>query len=76
VGVGIGAWGTSVFNNTIRNCRVGIAFWGSASNNAFYHNDFLNNSIQVQMQGPDNPVVGSWMMVMFQEVTFGAITTA
>lgn len=60
VGVGIGAWENSVFNNTIRNCRVGIAFWGSASNNAVYHNDFLNNSIQVQMQDPDNPVGGRW----------------
>jgi nitrous oxidase accessory protein len=60
VGIGIGAWGNTVFNNTIKNCRVGIAFWSYASNNTIYHNNFLNNTIQVQMQDPYNPFVGKW----------------
>jgi parallel beta-helix repeat protein len=60
VGIGIGAWGNSVFNNSIKNCRVGIAFWGYASNNTIYHNNFLNNTIQVQMQDPYNAFVGKW----------------
>jgi parallel beta-helix repeat protein len=60
VGIGIGARGNTVINNTIKNCRVGIAFWGYASNNAIYHNNFLSNRIQVQIQDPYNPVVGKW----------------
>jgi len=60
VGIAIGGYRNTVLNNTIKNCRVGIAFWGYASNNTIYHNNFLNNAIQVQMQNPYDPIVSRW----------------
>jgi parallel beta-helix repeat protein len=59
-GIAIGGYRNTVFNNNVENCKTGIAFWGYASNNIIYHNNFINNTVQVTMSDPYNPSVGKF----------------
>ncbi len=57
--IGIGGYGNTIFNNTIENCDYGLSFWDSAANNLIYHNNFINNRVQVQHK-TENPSLGQW----------------
>ena len=59
-GIGMGGYGNTVLENSIENCRMGIALWGNASNNMVYHDNFVNNTIQARLQQRLNLNVGEW----------------
>jgi parallel beta-helix repeat protein len=60
IGIQMGSYGNTVFNNTIKECGTGISFWSYAADNLFYGNNFINNTRQIQIGDTYNPVVGRW----------------
>ncbi len=59
-GIAIGAWGNTVFNNTIENSEVALTFWAAASGNKIYHNNFINNTELMHTWELTNQTVGLW----------------
>ncbi|MGD6807058.1 MAG: right-handed parallel beta-helix repeat-containing protein [Candidatus Bathyarchaeia archaeon] len=59
-GIMMGESRNSVINNTIQDTACAIYFWMGASDNEFYLNNFINNSVQVQIGEVSNPTVARW----------------
>ena len=61
VGMVIRGHGNTVFNNIIVNSKVAFHFNMDAGNNIIYHNNFINNTVAVQMGSLlKNPNVAVW----------------
>lgn len=64
-GMAIRGYGNTVFNNTIINTEIALTFEMDAANNIIFHNNFINNTRQVQMSPlllaiRTNPSVAVW----------------
>jgi nitrous oxidase accessory protein NosD len=64
-GMAIRGYGNTVFNNTIINTEIALYFEMDAANNTIFHNNFINNTRQVQMSPllltiRTNPSVAVW----------------
>ena len=60
-GMTIRGYGNTVFNNTIINTELALHFGMDAANNSIFHNNFINNTRQVQMSTLLlNPSVAVW----------------
>jgi hypothetical protein len=60
-GMAIRGYGNTVLNNTVINTEVALTFGMDAANNTIFHNNFINNTRQVQMSSLLlNPYVAVW----------------
>jgi hypothetical protein len=60
-GMGIRGQGNTVFDNMVVNSKIALYFDMDAGNNIIYHNNFINNTVAVQMSSLlQNPSVAVW----------------